>query len=209
MNEKIILIGIYLLGWLIIYLTELLKAYREPFIRSHYVTVGVIRFSGIIMGFFLLFFLAFLAQPRIGGVFSIVSIAMGIALIGIAIYYLARFFIEWGKDLKALAESRYLFATGLYGKSRHPTYIAGLFLLWGWYFAWRAVYGLLSMPIILIAFLIEIFIEEKTLNRRFGEEHARYRQRVPVLLPFPLSVILIVVMGIVVISIIFRWIQII
>jgi hypothetical protein len=65
------------------------------------------------------------------------------------------------------------------------------------------------MPIILIAFLIEIFIEEKTLNRRFGEEHARYRQRVPVLLPFPLSVILIVVMGIVVISIIFRWIQII
>jgi len=205
MSKKIILIAIYLLGWLIIYLTELLKTYREPFVRSHRIAVGTIRTLGIIIGYFLLFLLAFIPQPRIGGAFDIVSIAIGIALIGIAIYILARFFLEWRKDLIALAESRYLFATGLYGKSRHPTYIASFFLLWGWYFAWRAVHGLLSMPIILIAFLIEIFIEEKTLSRKFGDEHTRYRRRVPLLLPLPLSVAMIVVLGIVVISIIFGW----
>lgn len=194
---------------MIIYLTELLKTHRESFIRSHSVAVGLIRVLGILMAYPLLFLLAFVPQAKIGGAFCIVSIAFGIVLIGIAIYILARFFLEWRKDLTALAESRYLFATGLYGKSRHPTYIASFFLLWGWYFAWRAVYGLLSMPIILIAFLIEVFIEEKTLSRKFGDEHARYRRRVPLLLPLPLLVVMIVVLGIVVISIIFRWVQII
>lgn len=209
MSIKIILIAIYLLGWLIIYITELLKTYRESFIRSHYVAVGAIRTFGILMAYPLLFLLAFVPQARLGGAFGIVSIAIGIALIGIAIYILTRFFLEWRNDLTALAESRYLFATGLYGKSRHPTYVASFFLLWGWYFAWRAVYGLLSMPIILIAFLIEIFIEEKTMSRKFDNEHAKYRQRVPLLLPLPLSLAMIVVLGIVVISIIFGWVQII
>lgn len=207
MSERIILLVICLLGWLIIYLTELLKAYRESFIRSHYVAIGAIRGLGIFMGFFLLFVLAFVPQARIGGKFGIVSIAIGIALIAIAAYMMTRFFLEWRKDLAALSESRYLFTTGLYGKSRHPTYVSGIFLLWGWYSAWRAVYGLLSMPIILIAFFVEIFIEEKTLSRKFGDEHTAYRRRIPMLLPLPLFVTFIVVLGIIVISIIFGWVQ--
>ncbi|PIQ92302.1 MAG: hypothetical protein COV69_03090 [Parcubacteria group bacterium CG11_big_fil_rev_8_21_14_0_20_39_14] len=213
MSMKIILVAICLVGWLIVYFTELLKAYREPFIRSHYVAVGVIRTLGMIMGTVSLFLLPFVPQPKIGGISGIASLAIGITLIGIAIYILTRFFLEWRRKAEglgeSLAESKYLVTTGLYEKVRHPIYMASLFLLWGWYFAWRAVYGLLSMPIILIAFLIEIFIEEKCLSRKFGDEHTRYKRRVPMLLPLPLLVTLIVVLGIVVISIIFGWVQII
>lgn len=213
MSEKIILVAICLLGWLILYLTELLKAYREPFVKSHYVALGSIRALGILMGPFLPFLLPFVPQPKIGEVSGIASLAIGITLIGIAIYILARFFLEWRRKAKglgeSLAESRYLVTTGLYGKVRHPTYMACLFLLWGWYFAWRSVYGLLSMPIIFIAYLVEILIEEKTLSRRFGDEHARYRQSVPMLLPLPLLVVFIVLLGVVVSSIIFGWIPII
>jgi len=97
--------------------------------------LGIIRFLGVFMGFFLLFVFPSIAQPRIGGAFGIGSIAIGIVLVSIGIYICARFFIEWRKKLSALAESSYLFATGVYAKSRHPTYLGGLLLLWGWYFA--------------------------------------------------------------------------
>ena len=207
MNEKIALAVVYVLGWLIMYVTELFKGYKEPFIRSHYVTIGVIRVVGIVMGFFFLFFLPFVPQARIIGVFGAAAIAIGIAFIGFAAYVMIRFFLEWRKELIALGESRHLFRTGLYGMSRHPTYIAGFFLLWGWCLAWRAVYGLLAMPIILVAFLIEILIEERTLDRKFGEEHARYRQEVPMLLPLPLSLIVIAALAMLVVSILSGWVQ--
>ncbi len=49
----------------------------------------------------------------------------------------ARFFIKWREKLAALAESSYLFATAVYAKSRHPTYLGGLLLLSQYFISFR------------------------------------------------------------------------
>jgi hypothetical protein len=86
---------------------------------------------------------------------------------------------------------------------RNPIYTACFFTILGWYFIWRAVHGLLFMPIILAVILIGTFIEENYLSKTFGDEHREYKQRVPMLFPLPLLVVLIMVLAIVMISIIF------
>lgn len=76
-----------------------------------------------------------------------------------------------------------LLADGLYGRVRHPRYtgvILGLsaFALFTNYLA---VYLLVPLSAVGLALLVRL--EERELAERFGEEHARYRARVPMFLP--------------------------
>lgn len=70
---------------------------------------------------------------------------------------------------------------GLYGVVRHPLYLFSLLVLWlvpvmtDTFFAFAAGATLY--------FLIGSRIEERRLTREFGSEYARYRERVPWLLP--------------------------
>lgn len=213
MSKETLLALIYFAGWLVCYTTELLKIYREPLVESHRLAVGRARFLSIIVICIPPLLLPFIAQPRMAGAFSPASIAIGIVLMGIAIYIWTMYFLGYRRIMEAIGgfhqtESKYLITTGLYGKVRHPIYTGCFFTALGWYFLWRALHGLLFMPVILANILIQIFLEEKYLSKEFGDEYARYRQKVPMLFPSYLVAVLAIVAAILAISIIFGWMRI-
>jgi protein-S-isoprenylcysteine O-methyltransferase Ste14 len=174
------------------YVTELLKIYKEPTVSSHHVAVGRTRFLGIILCSIAPLLLAFVAQPRIKGMLGIASTAIGIALMGIGIYlWIIILWLQAQDIMPALGdyhqtESSHLITTGIYAKVRNPIYTACFFTILGWYLIWRAVHGLLLMPVILIVILIGIFIEERYLTKKFSDEHKEYKRRVPMLFPHSL-----------------------
>jgi protein-S-isoprenylcysteine O-methyltransferase Ste14 len=213
MNMEIFLILIFFLGILMWIETELLKIYRKSFVKSHRAAVGRTRTLGIILACIPLLH-PFVPQPRIVGIFGTVSTIIGILLLGIGIYLWARLlFVEWPEINKALegykqTQSSFLITTGLYSKVRNPIYTACFFTILGWYFVWRAIHGLLFMPVILAVIVIGTLIEEKYLTKEFGDEHRKYKQNVPMLFSPSLLAVVIVMLSIVVISIIFGWMQI-
>jgi protein-S-isoprenylcysteine O-methyltransferase Ste14 len=77
-----------------------------------------------------------------------------------------------------------LIRTGPYGVVRHPIYTGLLFALLGTAVAigeWR---GLLALASFTIGLLIKINAEERFMRQTFGEQYARYRAKVPALIPF-------------------------
>lgn len=80
---------------------------------------------------------------------------------------------------------RALLASGIFGYVRHPFYLAYI-LYW---LSWAITLGF-QMPAsaILIAvtatYLVSIRLEERALERTFGEDYREYRRRTPALVPF-------------------------
>jgi protein-S-isoprenylcysteine O-methyltransferase Ste14 len=76
-----------------------------------------------------------------------------------------------------------LITTGIRARVRHPIYLAHLCEM----FAWSVCTGLLVCWLLtafaLITGAVMIRMEDAELQRRFGEEFAAYRRRVPALLP--------------------------
>jgi steroid 5-alpha reductase family enzyme len=76
-----------------------------------------------------------------------------------------------------------LLTEGPYARVRHPRYVAVMlaFVAWSLFANYQAVYALLvlSVPVI---YLVAV-LEERELIERFGEEYARYRERVPRFVP--------------------------
>ena len=213
MSKEILLAPFYFAGWLMCYATELLKIYREPVIKSHRASVGAVRVLGIILVCIPPLLLPFVVQPRMGGAFSPASIAIGMVLLGIAIYIWTMYFLDYRRIMEAIGgfhqtESKYLITTGPYGKARHPIYTGCFFTPLGWYFTWRDVHGLLFMPVILVNIFIQIFIEEKYLGKEFGDEYARYRRRVPMLFPPYFVAVLAIVAAVLAIPTVFGWMRI-
>jgi len=209
---EIFLILIFFLGISMWIGTELLKIYKESFVKSHHAAVGRTRTLGIILACIPLLH-PFAPQPRIVGIFGMVSTIIGIPLLGIGVYLWVRLlFVEWPEINKALegykqTQSSFLITTGLYSKVRNPIYTACFFTILGWYFIWRAVHGLLFIPVILAVIVIGTLIEEKYLTKKFGDEHMKYKQNVPMLFSPSLLTVVIVILAIVVISIISGWMQ--
>ena len=213
MSMEVLLTLVYFAGWLLCYTTELLKIYMEPIVKSHRVAVGRARFLSIVVICIPPLLLPFIAQPRMAGAFGPASIAIGMVLMGIAIYIWTMYFLDYQRIMEAIGgfhqtESRYLITTGLYGKVRHPIYTGCFFTALGWCFIWRAVHGLLFMPVILVNIFIQIFIEEKYLGKEFGDEYARYRRRVPMLFPPYFVAVLAIVAAVLAISTVFGWMRI-
>lgn len=72
---------------------------------------------------------------------------------------------------------------GLYRHVRHPLYLGMLLLFWST--PEMTVGRLLFAAGATTYVLIGAWFEERALLRRFGEEYARYRERVPMLIPRP------------------------
>ncbi len=85
--------------------------------------------------------------------------------------------VETGKHEQKLV------TTGMHGRVRHPLYVGHLLMMLGWTAASGLVvcYALLAFALITGAIMIPL--EEKELERRFGEEYREYKKNVPALIP--------------------------
>ena len=72
---------------------------------------------------------------------------------------------------------------GPYGIVRHPIYTGLLAAFIGSALALGEWRGLVSVALVLVAFVRKIRLEERWMQERFGDAYRRYRQHVPALVP--------------------------
>jgi protein-S-isoprenylcysteine O-methyltransferase Ste14 len=109
--------------------------------------------------------------------FGLPPVCAGIALL---LWCVRDFYVAGKGTLVPWSLPLALVTVGLYRYSRNPMYIAVALILSGWALGFRspglAVYGL----IVILAFHLRVvFGEEPWLERRYGDEWRRYKQRVP------------------------------
>jgi methanethiol S-methyltransferase len=76
-----------------------------------------------------------------------------------------------------------LVQTGVYGRLRHPMYVADIVLVWAvWLFIPQARIFVFAIWLTLVM-VIWIIMEERALRLKFGQEHATYASRVPMVIP--------------------------
>lgn len=76
-----------------------------------------------------------------------------------------------------------LVQTGIYGRIRHPMYLADIVLVWSVWLFWPQLRILVFAAWLTIVVGIWIAVEERTMRRRFGQEHVEYSTRVPMIIP--------------------------
>ena len=118
-------------------------------------------------------YVSYYLQSR--GLWNIRSvIGMGMAVVGIALWLLAR--IQLGKSFAVRAEAKALVTTGLYSKFRNPVYYFGGMIYLGYLIALGNWILLLVYLIFYSTFqLLRIKKEERVLEEAFGEEYRRYK----------------------------------
>jgi protein-S-isoprenylcysteine O-methyltransferase Ste14 len=90
-----------------------------------------------------------------------------------------------GPDLVATprpSAGSYLRETGIYGRVRHPIYVAVIVGATGWALLWSSTVGLILTAICLAFLVLKARYEESLLLARFPA-YAAYRRRVPAFVP--------------------------
>jgi protein-S-isoprenylcysteine O-methyltransferase Ste14 len=80
------------------------------------------------------------------------------------------------------AEQR-LVTTGMHARVRHPIYLAHLCILLGWTVGSGLLVDYALLIFALVTGAVMIWMEERELEGRFGEQFQNYRMRVPAMLP--------------------------
>ena len=116
--------------------------------------------------------------------------AVGVALYGVSIYFemsarrhLSLRTLTGIAQLRGESGSETLLQSGIYGRVRHPRYVAvGLGVIaWGIVANFSGVYLLLAVVVLALAG-VTVF-EERELVDRFGDRYRAYQARVPRLVP--------------------------
>ena len=89
-----------------------------------------------------------------------------------------------GRSFGLVAANRGIRTGGPYRFVRHPLYSGFLTAVLGTALVSRTGDALIGFAIILVAYLIKIRREESLLTREFGDEYARFRREVPMLVPW-------------------------
>lgn len=76
-----------------------------------------------------------------------------------------------------------LVTSGVYGKVRHPIYSADIVLGWSLFFFHPDVRFLIGAHLAMFVFLFWIWLEEKALIEKFGDQYLKYKRKVPKLFP--------------------------
>ncbi len=113
-------------------------------------------------------------------------------IIGLLITFAGLVFAVWarihlGRYWSAritLSADHQLIQTGPYRMVRNPIYSGGLLAVIGTAIVVGQVRALIALLLILIAFLRKIWLEEKWLLERFGQQYVEYQKRVKALIPF-------------------------
>jgi protein-S-isoprenylcysteine O-methyltransferase Ste14 len=86
-------------------------------------------------------------------------------------------------ELDADGRGGELLTDGVYARIRHPRYVAVTLGVIAWALFTNFLGMYLLIPISVAGLLLIASIEERELVRRFGEEYAAYRSRVPMFIP--------------------------
>lgn len=89
--------------------------------------------------------------------------------------------IRDGVSNQAITESGALDTSGVLGITRHPWYLATIFLIWG---RPMDITAIVVNGILTVYLIVGIHLEEKKLIREFGEQYLAYQQKVSMLIPF-------------------------
>ena len=110
----------------------------------------------------------------------LISMVIGYALLFIGIGLFAE---GWRELYRARQENR-LATDGLYGLIRHPQY-TGLFIgLFGeGVVHWPTIFSVVLFPIIVIAYTLLAYREERRILEEFGESYRAYKERTPMFFP--------------------------
>ncbi len=110
----------------------------------------------------------------------LISMVIGYALLFIGIGLFAE---GWRELYRARKENR-LATDGLYGLVRHPQY-TGLFIgLFGeGVVHWPTIFSVALFPIILIAYTVLAYREERQVLAQFGEQYRAYKEHTPMFFP--------------------------
>jgi|SRR5215472_9595646 len=100
-------------------------------------------------------------------------IGMGIAILGISLWALAR--VQLGSSFAVKAEARKLVTTGLYSRFRNPVYLFGGIGYLGLFIAWGKWIAVLLFLIFYSYQIPRVKKEEKVLEQAFGEDYRRYK----------------------------------
>ncbi len=118
--------------------------------------------------------------------------ALAIELVGLVILLAGLAFAVWarihlGRYWSArvtLSEQHQLIQTGPYRLVRNPIYFGGLVAVVGTAIVVGQLRALLAIPLVLVAFMRKIHLEERWLAARFGGAYDDYRRHVKALIPY-------------------------
>jgi len=86
----------------------------------------------------------------------------------------------WRKIYRAKSQ---LVTTGIYGRVRHPQYLGFILITLGMNVLWVTISTLLLWPILVMVYYRLAKQEDKEMEQKFGEEHQKYKQTVPMFIP--------------------------
>jgi protein-S-isoprenylcysteine O-methyltransferase Ste14 len=178
-------IGVYALGFVwfyAAYANRRVRAALSPAAGPLHVACNVTTST---MVFVVPVLVAATAQPRMG-LPTLASLAPGAALIVVSLLVQVaarrQIGVLPGGPYPGLG-SRGLVTSGVYGRVRHPIYLA--FILWqaGLAIVLDGAAAMLFAVAYVLALLPLIVLEERDLLRRYGAEYEVYRKRTPMLVP--------------------------
>lgn len=151
--------------------------------RIYYTLFAFVTFAAI------LYYQVQLTSPLLWLITTVTEIAGGIVavagltLMGICIrkYF---FSLSGLKSLFTGSKANTLMISGIHKYMRHPLYLGTFVFIWGLWIMLPYASLLIANTIITAYTLIGIRLEEEKLMKEYGEEYRKYRQTVPMLLPF-------------------------
>lgn len=199
MWEQILWVFVSMIGGVVV----LLQQYTvHAGIRSKNLRI-IVNYIGMIVFIDPWFWLPFTIQPKISGPLGVTLAGGGIVLF---IFGMTFVVVAARKILKVVgrvghADPPRLVTDGPYRFVRHPVY-CGLFLgVLGWFLMWGGTHSTFLLPVLYLMLRIESRLEEKQLEKKFGDQYVAYRKKTPaffpVILTIPLTLIMIsIIVGI-------------
>ena len=116
---------------------------------------------------------------------GIMSLETGVALVmvlstGIIIFGFILLAMGWKKVYQG---GSVLVTDGLYGRLRHPQYLGLILLVVAFMIMWPTILTILLAPFLIVRYILLAREEDRELEKEFGEDFRRYRERVPPFIP--------------------------
>jgi protein-S-isoprenylcysteine O-methyltransferase Ste14 len=105
-----------------------------------------------------------------------------VMLLSTALLFLSFGRLAWGWK-QVYRGGGQLVTTGLYNKFRHPQYLGLILIVIGFLIMWPTILTILLAPFLIGRYILLAREEDRELEKRFGDDFRRYRERVPPFIP--------------------------